>query len=59
MNGYIQIHVGSDGFSLDCWQRIVEGNVVAIVDGADLSVALPDPYCSYCITGEMLASLPA
>lgn len=59
MNGYIQIHVSGDGFDLDCWQRIVDGMVVAIVDGADQPVTLPDPYCSNCITGELLEALPA
>lgn len=59
MNGYILIHVTGDGTDLNCYQHIIDGYVVAMVDAAGAPVTLPDPYCSYCITGELLEALPA
>lgn len=58
MNGFILIHVRADGLDLDCYQRIVDGVVTEMVDAAGQAVVLPDAYCSWCVTGELLADLP-
>lgn len=58
MTGYIQIHVSGQGVELDCWQHVVDGNVVAIVDGTGQPASLPDPYFSACVTGELVEALP-
>ena len=53
INGYIKARIMAGGSYADCWQHVVDGEVVDYCNDDKKPVILPEPHEAFCLTGQV------